>query len=191
MSGASLNGLPGAADPLAALRDWHLPEPVSWWPPAPGWWLLVGLVLLIGSLSLRAWRRWRHRTAPARLALVELQGLKAALVSGAEERPLVSALSALLRRLALARYPRVQVAGLTGPDWLDFLDRTGGAGAFTRGPGRLLAEIPYRAGPAPGPQTRPSPGGAPPSAGANYPGDLNGLLDLAGRWIRAHWRPRP
>ncbi|MDP7406676.1 MAG: DUF4381 domain-containing protein, partial [SAR324 cluster bacterium] len=27
-------------DPLAALRDVHLPPAVSWWPPAPGWWII-------------------------------------------------------------------------------------------------------------------------------------------------------
>ena len=33
------------------LRDIHLPDPLSWWPPAIGWWLLV-----IGSLALVAQR---------------------------------------------------------------------------------------------------------------------------------------
>lgn len=41
-------------DQLAPLID---PEPISWWPPAPGWWLL-GLALLLGLAAL--WR-FRHR----------------------------------------------------------------------------------------------------------------------------------
>ncbi len=34
-------------DPLAQLRDIHLPPPISWWPLAPGWWL----VILVGTFS--------------------------------------------------------------------------------------------------------------------------------------------
>ena len=37
-------GLP-LSDPLAELRGYHPPDPVSWWPPAPGWWLLALLIL--------------------------------------------------------------------------------------------------------------------------------------------------
>ena len=29
------------ADSLAQLRDIQLPEPISWWPLAPGWWVLI------------------------------------------------------------------------------------------------------------------------------------------------------
>ena len=35
-------------NPLVNLKDIHLPPPVSFWPPAPGWWILA--VLLITSL---------------------------------------------------------------------------------------------------------------------------------------------
>ena len=49
-----------AADPLAGLRDIALPAAVSWWPLAPGWWLLLGLVLLF-ALALPLWLWWRHR----------------------------------------------------------------------------------------------------------------------------------
>ena len=33
-------------DPLAQLRDIHLPEPILWWPLAPGWWVLIVLYFI-------------------------------------------------------------------------------------------------------------------------------------------------
>ncbi|HCH75615.1 MAG TPA: DUF4381 domain-containing protein, partial [Pseudomonas sp.] len=44
-------------NPLDQLAPLISPDPISWWPPAPGWWLL-GLVLLM-ALGL-LWRL-RHR----------------------------------------------------------------------------------------------------------------------------------
>jgi hypothetical protein len=131
-------------------------------------------------LILRLWRVRRSRTAPARAARAELGALRARLADGSDGRQFAAAVSVLLRRLALVRFPPDQVAGLAGAQWLAFLDRTGGGGGFTQGPGRLLAEVPYRpAG------EGDSPSGAPSATSA----ELKGLADLADRWIRAHWEP--
>jgi hypothetical protein len=132
--------LPSAAiDPQTLpLRDIHLPNAIGWWPPAPGWWLLTGLVLLLtaGSLWLRRlYRRGRFR----RLALAELEGL-----TEAPSAEMAAGLSQLLRRAALCHYPRRDCAGLQGEDWLEFLDRPFDDRPFADGIGRCLLEAPYR-----------------------------------------------
>lgn len=152
---------PGTPDPLAALRPYRLPDPVGWWPPAPGWWLLLSLLLVCAALLLFWLRRRRRCRAAARAALAELARLRAP--AGSADGDALRALSRLLRRYALTVYPRQQVAGLSGEDWLCFLDAHGGDGRFVDGPGRVLAEGPYR-----------------PAA----PVDLATLADLAGDWIR-------
>ena len=53
-------------------------------------------------------------------------------------------MSELLRRSMLAYAPRKQVAGLTGADWLAWLDRGLDNRPFSEGPGRALEELPYR-----------------------------------------------
>jgi hypothetical protein len=132
------------AEALADLRGWHLPEPVSWWPPAPGWWLL-GLILLALAGLAAVWVLRRHRRgAAARAAQRELAALEVELARTGDSSAFVRGLSRLLRRFALARFPRGEVAGLSGERWLAFLDQHGGGWAFRTGAGRALAEGPYR-----------------------------------------------
>lgn len=143
------------------LRDIHLPAPISWWPPAIGWWLLA-VALIVGTV-LAVWliRRWRRAT-PTKLALRELDYL--AQDAGLDPAEKLRRLSILLRRTALSFYPREQVAGLTGEAWLLWLDSAFGAPRFSEGPGRWLAEAPYRPTPA---------------------ADIEPLLDLCRDWIKA------
>lgn len=131
------------ADPLANLRDIHLPEPVSWWPPAPGWWLLALLSLIVVAGLFGLWR-YRRRQTPRRAALAELARLRVDFQRNGDGTAVAAGISALLRRLALAYFPRNQVAGLVGDAWLQFLDRTGGNQQFSAGPGRTLIRAPYR-----------------------------------------------
>jgi len=131
------------ANPLEQLRDIHLPEPVSWWPPAPGWWLLVAVVLAVGAgflLARKHVRQGRYR----RTALAGLQAAYKALGSTDDRRLFLEETSALLRRVAIQAYGRQEVAALTGMKWLAFLDRTGGTDQFSSGPGAVLADGHYR-----------------------------------------------
>lgn len=126
------------------LRDLHLPEPVGWWPLAPGWWVLIGVATVILLYFMRkAWLRWRADAA-RRIALQELERVESAYRETPNPVLLATRLSELLRRTMLAYSPRKEVAGLTGSAWLAWLDRGLEEKYFTEGPGTLLKELPYR-----------------------------------------------
>lgn len=111
---------------LDRLHDLVVPPPVPWWPPSPGWVILLALAagILLGWL-VKTFVRWQaNRYRREALALLK-------------ETP-AAELSSLVKRVALTVWPREEVAGLTGPAWLRFLDRTGGMNLFVAGPGRTL-----------------------------------------------------
>ena len=129
--------------PDLPLRDIHLPDPVSAWPPAPGWWATAALVLAALAAVL-LWRRGRGQRRLRRAALQELESLHARFTRDGDASRLCADLSALLRRSALLAVPRREVAGLTGERWLAWLDQGRPERPFQDGPGRALAEAPYR-----------------------------------------------
>jgi hypothetical protein len=132
-------------NPAAALdlRDIHAAPPPTFWPPAPGWWLLAA-VLLVTLVILALWTYRRYRMVrQKRQIMLELERLSEC-YSKDNIQEFISELSTLLRRVALRRYARDRVASLTGPDWLRFLDATGGAGGFENGVGQVLESGPYQ-----------------------------------------------
>lgn len=160
-AGPGTAGAPGGQTLQQALdlRDIHPPGTPGLWPPAPGWWVVLTLlVATLAALGTRVWRAHRARARRRRI-LAELAAIGAR-VQGVE---LAAAVSALLKRVALTRFHRAEVAPLTGRAWLDFLDRHGGAGRFAAGPGWALAEGPYA-----------------PALDL----DPQALLDLARDWVR-------
>lgn len=130
------------APTLDALHDIHLPPPPGLWPPAPGWWLVALAVSLVVALW---WMRRRVRRTPHYAALRELDRLSESFARDRDTIALARGLSRLLRRYALWRFPHLPTAGLTGCDWLRFLDAHGGEGAFCDGAGAVLESLPYRA----------------------------------------------
>ena len=164
---------PGAVDLLAELRGYHWPDPLSWWPPAPGWWLLVLLAIGVLAWLIRWSLRTYRRGAARRTALVEVAALRARYERDGDAAACVRGLSRLLRRFALVSYPRRAVAGLSGEAWLAFLDTQGGAGRFQSGPGKMLLDGPYRP-----PQDLPV-------------GALTSLVEDWIRWQRPHRQGSP
>ncbi len=124
------------------LRDIHLPPPPGWWPPAPGWWALAGL--LCCALALAGWVAWRRRTRVRRAALRRLREIEGEYRRHGDVARLAGDLSTLLRRALITVGRRGEVAGLTGDAWLAHLDRGLPGSPFSTGPGRCLAEAPYR-----------------------------------------------
>ena len=126
------------------IRDLHLPDSVGWWPLAPGWWGVIVLVA-IGLIWLaRRYLDHRRRGAARRFALKRLDVLSSTYAQDGDAVALGSAVSELLRRTMLAYAPRADVAGLTGEDWLEWLDRDLDRSHFVDGDGRPVIEWPYR-----------------------------------------------
>ena len=133
-------------DPLAELKDIHLPEIIGWWPPALGWWLLLVLFLGVLLLVLISIRKRRERMAPYRAAMKEFDRITGDYHAHKDSTRLSQQLSVLLRRIAISIMPRSEVAGLTGEMWLEYLDKLSGQTILCSEIGRQLLQAPYRAG---------------------------------------------
>lgn len=130
-------------DPLAQLKDIHLPDPVSWWPPAPSWYAVF--VLILAGIIFLTWQAYkRHRYTLAKKRALALLATYQAEYTKEHNVPLTSAnISELLRRVALVYYPREQVASLHGEAWLHFLNKTSKGIDFN--PVReMLLEAPFK-----------------------------------------------
>lgn len=123
------------------LKDIHLPEVITWWPLAIGWWLLIVVVLAALVGSYRLYKRLTRQTATKQAKAVLLT-----IRQGASDDVLftVKALSACLRRVAISVDSRQQTAGLVGDAWLSYLDESMQDAPFKTGIGRLLVDVPYQ-----------------------------------------------
>ncbi len=127
------------------LRDIHLPEPISWWPPAMGWWIVALLILLTIAASIWLIKRLIRKTAvkSAKKLLLKIQQN-----THLDDHAKLAQISILIRRTAISIFPRAQVASLTGNAWLEFLDNSMQDTQFRLGIGKILGDGPYRQQPA-------------------------------------------
>ncbi len=137
-----------AGNPLDQLRDIHLPEPTSFFPSAPGWWILASLILLtLGYLFYRHFR-FKQLIALIKPASEEIAQLQKSHASASN----LAKLSALLKRVSLLYFPAAQIASLKGQDWIEFLNHKGleasqKSAQFSPYQGKLLTQVAYQKSP--------------------------------------------
>lgn len=162
------------------LHDVIEPAAVSWIPQTLGWAVLAAVIILV--VTRVAWTRYHtwHAAAYRREALAELAEIRAAMGRHVDEGPdsgssaALTALPSLVKRVVLASSDRTAVAALSGPRWLEYLDRSYSRPAFSDGPGRLLLDMAYT--PASNVERLPA-------------SDVDALFTLLEDWISAHHVP--
>ncbi|MBA2650332.1 MAG: DUF4381 domain-containing protein [Legionella sp.] len=109
---------------LDQLRGLHLPKPISWWPLAPGWTILIGLIvgfIITGIYYLHK----KMRNAKPKKQAIGLLMIYQANYEKTKNSQLASAqICELLKRVALVYFSREKVAGLCGDSWIHFLNQT-------------------------------------------------------------------
>jgi len=155
---------------LAQLHDIHLPGPISWWPPAPGWWALAAIVIA-GSAFMLIFEIRRRRSLKYR-ALRELGQLKKNRASQLPVQELASELCILIRRVVLNTKMGRRYASAHGDDWSGFL--AAAPNGMPEELARFIASAPYVAndtGAEPTGEPKPNP---------------EALVGAAENWIRRH-----
>ncbi len=138
-----------------------VPDPVPWTPQTSGWWVLLGWLVAVVALSALKYVQYRRRNRYRREALDVLDDID----KHAADDPVGSAaaIAALVKRTALAVWPRERVASLHGDEWAAFLVESAGNDSRVAGAAPKIARAAYD----------------PRSSGSE-------LVKPARRWIKVH-----
>ncbi|WP_221075202.1 DUF4381 domain-containing protein [Agarivorans aestuarii] len=142
MSKLIANLHPEGITPLtSALVEPSLPDPVSWQPNAPGWYVVMCVIALYLTYKFYLQVKQYRLNAYRRAVLSELSKLELT-DQDRHHLPL------LLKRTALYAYPREQVAALVGTEWEAWLDTHCVNSDFSGCCTGLLASLAYSQTPA-------------------------------------------
>ncbi len=131
---------------LEKLHDIEGLDPISWWPLAIGWWILImiAIFLVCAIAYLTAYRlafkrSWKNDTFQKLLQLEKN-------LTDATARETIITLSEYLRRIVLQRFSREECAGLMGEAWLKWLTAHDPKNFDWEKKGTVLIEVPYAPG---------------------------------------------
>ena len=106
---------------IDGLRDIHLPDAVSWWPPAIGWWILLALVIAAFIFIPKLFRRVTFIPLK-KVANNTFKNIIDKYKSNNDNALFIIETSQFLRQTVMSYYGREDVAQLTGEKWVQALN---------------------------------------------------------------------
>ncbi len=106
---------------LSGLKDIHLPAVPSVWPLPVTFWAVLSGVIAVIVLSRLIWVQ-QHKLTARKYANREVENLIKRFPH--DDYKIATELSLLMRRIALMKYPREEISGLSGKQWRQFLENT-------------------------------------------------------------------
>lgn len=125
------------------LRDIHLPNPISWWPLALGWWLVIGIIIFC-IICVFIIIKYFMRPTLYREAATALDRIESDFHQHGDATCSMKEISALLRRVILSQKNSDKKGGITGHAWLEILDKNLNGEEFREGAGKYLLSGPYQ-----------------------------------------------
>jgi len=129
---------------LQQLKDIHLPKSIPMWLTAPGWIALYMIATGLIGYGIYYWYKRKKQGYTIQYAMNQLNQLQTLATHNPENINIAAEISTLIRRTALYYFRRDRIAGLSGQDWLNFLNNSGNTTLFTAEAGQLLIDAPYR-----------------------------------------------
>lgn len=106
---------------LERLQDIHGAAEPSWWPPAPGWWVVGAILLAVLAYALVVLIRWLRVHLRRRRLLRQLDAVDRSFDPHARPADYLAALNRLFRAVAIRAFPGSGCARLHGRDWVEFV----------------------------------------------------------------------
>ena len=123
---------------LSGLRDIHLPEIPSVWPLPLRFWIVLSSLFLCVFLVRLLWR-YIHRVTAKKYANNEVESLT--IKFSGNSYKIASEICLLLRRIAVMKFGRRNVADLSGKKWRQFLESTTKKPVFSGDAGDIVENI--------------------------------------------------
>jgi len=106
---------------LEQLKDIHGAGQPGWWPPAPGWWVLGFISLLLVFVLTRRLLNWQADRRRRLAWLRELDELSRAHDPSIQPHEYLADINRLFRAVAVKAFPGTACGRLQGKPWVDWI----------------------------------------------------------------------
>jgi hypothetical protein len=121
---------PSQAPQALPLRDIKLPAEPGFWPLAPGWWLLIAILLVLFVWLAVIW--YRHHLKKRRWLEInqQLSEIEFAYQQNQDSQQLLAQISVFLRRFVKFQLHQDQATTLAGDSWIAYLNQFDNSNPF-------------------------------------------------------------